>query len=258
MRLKEAAGWNQTETDWRNLMRLAPEGCFGIEGGAGLAATTTAVCFGRELAWIGMVLTHPEYRGRGLARALMEHAVAYLESKGVEWIKLDATHMGRPLYAKLGFEDECAIERWGSVAGLSRDPAGLPERAENPGRSLDREAFGADRGGLLHVLAQIDAAATGDGFAMGRPGANAAYFGPCVARDAGSARQLLRWFLSRHTGDVYWDILPQNREAVRLAEEHGFRPLRKLVRMARPGRHGARPFRHDDSLVYAIAGFEYG
>ena len=28
MKLKEAAGWNQTENDWRCLLRLEPHGCF--------------------------------------------------------------------------------------------------------------------------------------------------------------------------------------------------------------------------------------
>ena len=28
MRLKEAAGWNQTEEDWLRLLRLEPRGCF--------------------------------------------------------------------------------------------------------------------------------------------------------------------------------------------------------------------------------------
>ena len=50
MRLKEAAGWNQTEQDWRNLLHLAPDGCFGIDVNGVLAATTTAVwCAGPNL-----------------------------------------------------------------------------------------------------------------------------------------------------------------------------------------------------------------
>src|ERR1700680_1423721 len=82
MRLKDAAGWNQTAEDWRLLMELSPDGCFGIEGDGELASTTTAVCYGADLAWIGMVLTAAEYRGRGFARMLMRHALHYIESRG--------------------------------------------------------------------------------------------------------------------------------------------------------------------------------
>src|SRR5579871_2533909 len=97
MRLQSAAGWNQTEQDWQRVLDLAPDGCFGIDVDGALAATTTAVCYGEELAWIGMVLTLPEFRRRGLARQLLEHALAYLQDRRVRCIKLDATDMGRPL-----------------------------------------------------------------------------------------------------------------------------------------------------------------
>jgi GNAT superfamily N-acetyltransferase len=256
MRLKDAAGWNQTEQDWRNALHLAPEGCFGLDVDGTLTATTTAVCFGRELAWIGMVLTHPDHRGRGLARALMEHALQYLSGRAA-WIKLDATDMGRPLYQKLGFEDECAIERWfrpGDAPAVSKpgSPAKLPGLLEE----LDRKAFGADRSELLAVLSRIECKATGQGYAMARPGSKATYFGPCTALSAEFARHLIDDFLARHAAEaIYWDLMPHNAEAARLATERGFQPLRKLVRMAIPG---PSLFMHDDSLVYAIAGFEYG
>ena len=252
MRLKEAAGWNQTEADWRNVMTLAPDGCFGIDAGGTLVATTTAVCFGSDLAWIGMVLTHPDFRGRGLARILMEHALASIEGK-VDWIKLDATDMGRPLYRKLGFEDECPIERWAVQAPAANAETLGPAQVN---RVLDREAFGADRTRLLSLLGKIQSAGAARGYAMGRDGSKAAYFGPCVAEDPEAAATLLRWFLSRHPGEhIYWDLLPANENAVSLAKAHGFQPLRKLVRMAKPGE---KPFHHDDRKVYAIAGFEYG
>ena len=143
MRIKEAAGWNQTETDWRNLLKLAPETCFGVECGGVLAATATAVCYGRRLAWIGMVLTDPAHRRRGFARRLLQHAIEMLTARQMEWIKLDATEMGAPLYRQLGFEPECGIQRWGATAGLA---PGIPDLTwrEQPA-VLDRQAFGADR-----------------------------------------------------------------------------------------------------------------
>jgi GNAT superfamily N-acetyltransferase len=250
MRLKEAAGWNQTEADWRNVLELEPEGCFGIEAGGAIAATTTAIRYGRELAWIGMVLTDPAYRGRGFARRLMEHALAWLD--GARVVKLDATAMGRPLYEKLGFVDECPIERWGRNPAWTRDAPGLPGGFD---AALDREAFGADRSAVLARVA-LESAAVEDGFAMGRPGSRARYFGPCVARSETAARRLLECFLSRHSGAmVYWDLLPGNAGAVRLAEAHGFQRLRSLARMARPAGAGLA---RKDEFVYAIAGFEYG
>ncbi len=258
MRIKEAAGWNQTEIDWHNLLCLGPETCFGLECGGALAATATAVCYERGLAWIGMVLTDPAHRRRGFARRLMEHLIEALAARQVDWIKLDATEAGAPLYRSLGFEAECAIERWGSVAADVRGIPSLSWPGWQPG--LDRQAFGADRSQLLEMLAPLGAAAVADeGYAMARPGSQAAYFGPCVSRGPGTAAELLAWFLARHPGEpVYWDLLPDNVEAVRLARACGFAPQRRLVRMARRGTPGAAPLDRDDSLVFAIAGFEFG
>jgi hypothetical protein len=93
---------------------------------------------------------------------------------------------------------------------------------------------------------------------MGRPGAKAAYFGPCVAQSPAAAEDLLCWFLAcHHKEPVYWDILPENREAVALAGRYGFRPVRKLTRMLKVLKKGV-PLRTDIATVFAIAGFEFG
>ena len=282
MRLKEAAGWNQTEEDWANLLAAAPEGCFGLDCDGALAATAAGVCFpqaqslpdgrgsvwlrprraarrGSSLAWIGMVLTAPEYRGRGFARGLTEHTLAFLARRGAAWIKLDATDMGRPLYLKLGFEDEGPVERWCLPGVADPRPVELPRCRVEDFAELDAAAFGADRLEILRRVAVESACVPGEGYAMGRPGTKAAYFGPCVCRSPKIARTLVEWFLARHPGkSVCWDLLPGNAEALRLAGELGFQPRRKLVRMALRGTPGAAPFRHDDAAVFAIAGFEYG
>jgi len=263
MLLKDAAGWNQTEQDWRNLLAAAPEGCFGIDCEGRLAASASAACFGRELAWIGMVLTDPAYRGRGFARLLMERCLESLEGRGVAWAKLDATDMGYPLYRKLGFEDECAVERWARPPGPVPDP---PDPAQfrpwevADWRVLDCQAFGADRSSLLPLLAFEDAAAVpGLGYAMGRPGTRAAYFGPCVATSGEAARDLLSRFLSLHSHEtVFWDLLPHNQAALSLAHRFGFERRRELIRMARPVAARPAEFLHNDAYVFAIAGFEYG
>ncbi len=259
MRIKQAAGWNQTETDWRNLLQLAPNTCFGLEYDGALAATATAICYGRKLAWIGMVLTDPEYRRRGFARRLVEHSVEALKARGIEWIKLDATDMGAPLYRQLGFADESYVERWQSVP---KADSAAPEAATWPAGcvDLDGAAAGADRMTLLATLAPYGfAAVEGQGYAMARSGSRAAYLGPSVAGSPEVAGELLAGFLNKYAGElVFWDLLPANPEAGRLARALGFEPVRRLVRMVRRGVPGAPPLVNDDSKVFAIAGFEYG
>ena len=91
MRLKAAAGWNQTEEDWLRLLSLCPDGCFAATAGARLVGTTTTTVYGRELAWVGMVLVDPEFRRRGIATALVRAALEGLDAAAVSTVKLDAT-----------------------------------------------------------------------------------------------------------------------------------------------------------------------
>ncbi|MEO8130292.1 MAG: GNAT family N-acetyltransferase [Bryobacteraceae bacterium] len=251
LHLSRSASWNQTADDWLRLLFLQPDGCFGVELNGTLAATATVVCYPPNLAWLGMVLTLPEYRGRGMARSLAEHAITY---SGRRTLRLDASDMGKPLYESLGFVDECPVERW------LRDPAPFPAvGGEHPfayPQALDVEAFGADRSALVHQLAEAECAALPDAsFALGRSGANARYFGPCVCFEPDSARKLVEWFLARHPGEpVFWDLFPHHVHASRLAAEFGFRPVRRLSRMSLPAAARSLP----DQRIYAIAGFEYG
>jgi len=78
MQLKEAAGWNQTEDDWRRLLRLEPNGCFCAIKDGRFVGTTTTTTYGDELAWVGMVLVDPQHRRQGIAAKLMSVALDYL------------------------------------------------------------------------------------------------------------------------------------------------------------------------------------
>lgn len=256
MGLKQAAGWNQTEQDWRNLLALEPEGCWVDEqDGFVVAASTTAVCYGQDLAWIGMVLVLPEYRGRGLARGLMEHCLRWLDDRGVRQVKLDATDMGRPLYEKLGFRDERLIERWGKAASTPQI-GGVHSLPHQEIAAFDRRSFGADRTGLIRLLLEAFPGQgewqPGKGFLLGRPGTNAYSLGPGAAADMETARQLVLSRMGR-TGAAafFWDLFPET-AAAELARELGFERKRQLVRMA------LRPQASDVPSVLAIAGFEYG
>jgi GNAT superfamily N-acetyltransferase len=256
--LSQAAGWNHMANDWRLALELEPDGCFAMTCDDTLVATATSICYGVGLAWIGMVLTHLEYRRRGFARVLLMNLLEYLDGRGLRTVKLDATELGAPLYRELGFVDECVIERWArppqSASSQSASRSAAIDDFALP-TALDEEAFGADRGRLLRRLAAIESASLGSrGFAMGRPGANAAYFGPSVTRSRDAARELVEWFLARHPNEsVFWDILPENSTVADLATELGFGAARRLTRMVR-----GYQIRQNTSLVCAGAGFEFG
>src|SRR5262245_16769871 len=95
MRLKEQAGWNQVEKDWLRFLDLEPGGCFVAELD-GTAVGTVATCVFGPVAWVAMVLVNAAYRGRGAGKALMGHALKYLDGRGVASVRLDATSLGQP------------------------------------------------------------------------------------------------------------------------------------------------------------------
>jgi len=261
MRLKELAGWNQTEADWRRLLGLAPGGCFAAWADGRLVATTTTTAYGQELAWIGMVLVDPEYRRRGIATALMRAALDHLQGAGVATIKLDATPAGRGVYEALGFVTEGLFERWECAAAR---PGAAEVRASElrdwtGALALDRRAFGADRGALLEAL-RADASITpleiaGRGFALARRGTAASYAGPVVAADPAAAVALLDGLLGQLAGGrSYLDFNTGCGVGRAELEARGFAKQRDLVRMRRGAESGAGT----SPLVFAIAGPEVG
>src|SRR5882762_9850694 len=153
MRLTELERWNQTERDWRRLLKLEPDGCFAAWLDGRLVATVTTTTYGRELAWIGMLLVALEYRRHGIATQLMSAAMEYLRAAGIATVKLDATPAGRPVYEAMGFVSEGLIERWETVAQIrpARGCRSLDAAMRAQMHALDRRAFGADRASLLDL-----------------------------------------------------------------------------------------------------------
>jgi predicted N-acetyltransferase YhbS len=244
--LSRLAGWNQTLEDWRLLLRLEPEGCFVAAQEAAVVGTVTTICY-RHLAWIGMMLVHPERRRQGIATRLMRQAVEYLPGREVKCVKLDATPAGYPVYEKLGFVPEWTLRRWQRPAGSGPVPGGsagaetrvLEEADWRAAEELDTTVFGASRGQLLRGLARRSRLALAwpaqgvlAGWGLLRPGARADYLGPLTCAAPRGSLALLRSLLSAAgTRSVFWDIPDQNEAATAAAQSSGFTPVRTLTRM---------------------------
>lgn len=54
-------------------------------------------------AYIMNMYTAPAYRRRGIAYRTLDHLVQEVRRRGISFISLEATDMGRPLYQKYGF-----------------------------------------------------------------------------------------------------------------------------------------------------------
>ena len=163
MWLKAEAGWNQVEANWRRAMAIEPEGCFVAEADGQPVGTTTTCTFG-PVAWVAMVLVDARFRGAGIGRALLNHALTHLDRRGITSVRLDATPLGRPLYEQLGFVAEYELARFAGRPGSVGVPSLeiQPATADDVDRiaSLDFQSSGTDRARLLrYVLADEDSAA---------------------------------------------------------------------------------------------------
>lgn len=260
MQLKEAAGWNQTEDDWRRLLALEPDGCFAAIKDGRLVGTTTTTTYGVDLAWIGMVLVEPQHRRQGIAAKLMNVALDHLKGK-VATTKLDATALGQPVYEKFGFEVESLVERWSGVASARQSDTRVETVVDRDELlALDQLAFNADRSKLIERLMVNEpvvvraADGTLSGYALSRNGTRAAYVGPVVAKDAQQVETLLNQVLSQLDGrQVYIDFNKECSTGTSVLSEHGFVKERDLIRM-----RAGSPSAKTSPLVVAIAGPEIG
>jgi ribosomal protein S18 acetylase RimI-like enzyme len=244
--LRASAGWNQTLDDWRRFLSMQPQGCFLAEWDGAPAGTATTMVYGTDLAWIGMVLVHSDFRRRGIGRALLLKCVEHLQACRVRSIKLDATPEGQAVYENLGFKEEWTLRRWEaelSPTAFQSPHSRIRSWTDGDATALDSHdacAFGASRRDLLLALARQSHRALvcetqpgiPTGCAMLRPGARAGYLGPVSAISPQEGIALIEALASAgHVGRVFWDIPDLNAAAVGWAERHGFVAQRKLTRM---------------------------
>jgi ribosomal protein S18 acetylase RimI-like enzyme len=243
MRLKEAAGWNQSRADWEMFLALSPAGCrVAVHDGA-VIGTVTALVFGGRSAWIAMLLVDPAFRGMGVGRRLVTCAVEGAAS--CPTVRLDATPAGEPLYRGLGFRPGLRIRRYAADRVGPADngpPAAVPIREADMGAiaALDASVFGADRRGMLdRLLARrpdLALAVPADdrpaGYAFGRSGSGFHQIGPVAGSDPSSALAALRSVLTVLAGERAVIDVPCDRpESAALLEAAGFREQRSFLRM---------------------------
>jgi GNAT superfamily N-acetyltransferase len=248
LELSRLAGWNQTDADWRRMLALAPDGCFCVEANGHVVASATLVTYQQDCAWLGMVLTHPDWRSRGYARQLVGYVLEVAHSRAIPCIKLDATGQGQPLYESFGFRVEQPVERWERPGSLS-----FAASSQTCFPLADEAAYGYCRTQLLSSLGQVVGKENGS-YVLTRPGAVRSYLGPCIAQDRDDAARLISPIIEGiPSAGWFWDLLPENRDAVELASTLGFRRVRTLARM----RLGSC-LREQEQQIYALAGFEFG
>lgn len=264
MYLKNQAGWNQTPSDWRRFIHLQPDGCFVGELDGRIVATTS-VCVLDAVGWIGMVLVEEPMRRQGIGSKMVEHSLKYLDDRGVQTARLDATPAGLCIYERFEFSVDYEILRMEGVASPQKIDDWVvgvnPERLGDVCR-FDREVRGMNRYRLLESLhAQSPQGmqavfSNGDvsGYVSYRTGMVATQIGPSVVRNDEIGAALADAALARCAGQrVFMDIPAENDSAIRWAQSRGLKVQRPLMRM-----HRGQPVGDNPKLQWASSGPEKG
>lgn len=224
--LSERAGWNQTTSDLELMNTKSESGVFIANfqvAGQDISLGSGAVFpVNDNLAWIGMILVHPELRRQGIARQVMTKCLSHIRLHHKQTIiGLDATPLGKQVYEALGFKDSFTI--WRSTIDTNT-PKVTPSNwqfspLDLPGvRDYLKTKNYPERRQLIGLLATIpdsyNLVISGDGktsgFVMSRPGRLKPFVGPLIADNDETTsyllKEVLNYWKEKGFHEVFMDI----------------------------------------------------
>jgi GNAT superfamily N-acetyltransferase len=238
----EAATEMILRNDWgvrRDWLEFATSqaGCYPVvaEADGRIVATGVGTANG------GTIFVEPTWRGRGLGRSITQAIIGRLDGAGCRTLALVATHEGRQLYERMGFEVQT---QYRILQAVGLPPIDAPEGVRSfqtvdlPAViALDREGTGEDR---THAISRFAAPETtrvlvkGDGvdaFVIRAPWGG----GATVARTPDAALRIItaRRRAAGPEGRVRVGLLDENAEGLARMTEVGFRLLWSAPRMIR-------------------------
>lgn len=257
-----AEGWNPGLDDAAAFHAADPGGfLLGRVEGAPVAAVSVAR-HDPDLAFLGLYLCRPEWRGRGHGWALWQAGLALA---GGRVVGLDGVAAQRANYRRAGFADAGRVLRFrGALAG--EEAPCLAACGGGPDAEilrLDRATTGHGRPAFLAAwLADtptrrsLRLVAEGRllGFGTIRRCREGLKVGPLAAASPEAALVLLRGLAALFPpGPVFWDVPDGNGAALALAARLGFAPVFETARMYL----GAPPPR-DMTRAWGVATLELG
>nr|WP_245895352.1 GNAT family N-acetyltransferase [Pontivivens insulae] len=250
-----AEGWNPGLDDVDAFSQADPRGFFVREVDGAPIAAISVVNHGDDLAFLGLYLCQPEFRGQGHGYALWHHALAHA---GGRTIGLDGVPAQEANYARSGFQRTGASIRY--MLDLSGPPVAALDPVVDLGAAiaLDRAVNCADREPFMK--AWLTDTPTRRSFSLGRETLitlrqcrEGAKIGPLIASNLDDAEVLVRGAAAHATGPVFLDIPDANPAAAALAARLGGVETFRTARMYR-----GTPPATNHTRLFGIATMELG
>ncbi len=264
--LTDLEAWGYTREDFLRLLALSPEGCFAAESDGAVVGLLTTTRY-NGLAFLGAVIVHPGWRGKGLGKRLMEAALGHLDRAGVATVRLNAYLHVVPFYERLGFVGEYEVARWeGAARAGGREGVRRVRGADLPALAVfDAPFFGASRRPLLERLASefpatflvAERAGRIAGYIVGNVSGPSCEIGPWVVEPGWTegARRLFAGLVASSGRSEFALTGPlRNAPLVAFVREAGFRERFRTLRM----RRGPERYSGNAEGIWAAGGLEKG
>lgn len=257
-------GWNPGLEDANAFWAADPQGYWLATEDEALAAAVSVVRYGNQYAFLGLYITEPAFRGRGIGFQLWRHVI---ESADGRTIGLDGVVAQQENYRKSGFSWAHANIRYGGTANVTEPPGtDLVDAAPVHAAALidyDSRFNPARRDAFLHewtkqLQTRRSIVLLRDGTIVGYGAIRACRegfkIGPLFADSETGADLIFRKLAAGVKGArVHLDIPEPNASARALCVRYNLKPVFETARMYR-GRAPDLPL----ARIYGITTFELG
>ncbi|WP_166702227.1 GNAT family N-acetyltransferase [Bacillus albus] len=185
-----------------------------------LIASAAIILYGEALASIGMVIVHPDYKGRGIGKVITNSCMNSVSARTP--IMLIATDEGKPLYKKIGFRVVSYVSKYicnsynanHKCAEAEEYMMGYKEEDLEGIIKIDEGAFGTSRNEFLKqrimqsdqcvVVKDTKENVVGYGISIQTP--ENKIIGPIVAKNDAMAMRIVHALARGHNGKLRMDV----------------------------------------------------
>ncbi|MES5926007.1 GNAT family N-acetyltransferase [Bacillus cereus group sp. MG9] len=204
-----------------------------------LIASAAIILYGETLASIGMVIVHPDYKGRGIGKIITDSCVKSVSTQTP--IMLIATDEGKILYEKLGFRAVSYVSKYicnsynanYHCVGNEEYIVNYEERDLEDIIQIDKDAFGTNREEFLkyRIIQSEQCIVTKDaqqnvlGYGISIQTPENKIIGPIVAKNDKMAMRMVHYLAKGHNGKLRMDVPEGKKGFMKELEIIGFKKV---------------------------------